>query len=66
VFVLRSEDYRYSEKNNFYQSVAIHKNNLGKKGLNIFENLNNEILNSPKIFTLQHHKNAHFLWPFPS
>jgi hypothetical protein len=48
VFVFRFEGYRFSEKNNFYQSVAIHNNNLEKKGLNTFENLSNEILPSPK------------------
>jgi len=44
-----------------WPDIAIHKNNLGKKGLNILENLSNKILFSPKIFTFQHHNNAHFL-----
>jgi hypothetical protein len=36
------------KKINLYLTVAIKKNNLGQKGLNIFEHLSNEILLPPK------------------
>jgi len=39
---------------------------MEKKELNIFENRSNKILHPPKIFALQHHNNANFLYPFTS